>query len=147
MTKGYYPGHTQEDYLLYIFPLLEVDPVLILEYFLVMWIPIKRCFFLHRVHPHTHTNVLHSQTFLPTLSRYIWNLFSTSLDRFVQLLLIFSISNRWLSQVRWKVWWWGNRPLIRSRKSLVTVWIPSRELAKSSLHFLVKRVWKKNLWM
>lgn len=79
----------------------------------------------------------HAHTLLPTLSRYSWNLSSTSLDRFVQLFLIFSICSRWLGQVRWNVSWWGNRVLIRFRKFLVTIEIPSKELAKSSLHFLM----------
>lgn len=87
-----------------------------------------------------HSNLLNDAlTLLPTLSKYSWNLFSTSLERFVQLLRIFSICSCWLSQVRWKVSWWGNRLLIRFRKSLVTVLIPSKGWAKSSLHFLVKK--------
>lgn len=87
-----------------------------------------------------HSNLLNDAlTLLPTLSKYSWNLFSTSLERFVQLLRIFSICSCWLSQVRWKVSWWGNRLLILFRKSLVTVVIPSKEWAKSSLHFLVTK--------
>lgn len=78
-------------------------------------------------------------TLLPTSFKYAWNLCSTSLDRLVQLLRICSISSFWPSQFRWKVIWWGIRLLILFRNSRVTVLIPSKELAKSSLHFLDKK--------
>lgn len=108
------------------------------------------CMFQHRWdkvsvyrYNNTHTHCV-ALTLSPTLSKYSWNLFSTSLDRLVQLVLIFSICSCWLLQVRWKVIWCGNRLLILLRKSLVTVWIPSREWAKSSLHFLVRNKAKSN---
>lgn len=87
---------------------------------------------------YTADHMLCARTFMPTLSKYSWNLDSTSLDRLVQLFLIFSMCVLSLSQVRRKVISFWNSLLMRSRKSVVTVLMPPKDSTKSSLHFLVK---------